>query len=78
MGDLDDAQVDVERANSYASQLEKKQKGFDKVVEEWRRMDNEMRMEECTETTSQSTLLVSQSLRSHTSYKERPVRERER
>uniref|UniRef100_A0A0N5AUY4 Myosin head n=1 Tax=Syphacia muris TaxID=451379 RepID=A0A0N5AUY4_9BILA len=37
MGDLDDAQVDVERANSYASQLEKKQKGFDMVVDEWKK-----------------------------------------
>uniref|UniRef100_A0A914R2A2 Uncharacterized protein n=1 Tax=Parascaris equorum TaxID=6256 RepID=A0A914R2A2_PAREQ len=35
-------------------------------------------MEECTRTTSQSTLLVSQSLRSHTSYKERDPSESER
>lgn len=31
MGDLDDAQVDVERAAAYAGALEKKQKGFDRV-----------------------------------------------
>lgn len=31
IGDLDDAQVDVERAAAYAAALEKKQKGFDKV-----------------------------------------------
>ncbi|VDD85927.1 unnamed protein product [Enterobius vermicularis] len=37
MGDLDDAQVDVERANSYANQLDKKQKGFDMVVDEWKK-----------------------------------------
>lgn len=36
-GDLDDAQVDVERANAYASSLEKKQKGFDQTINEWRK-----------------------------------------
>ncbi|KAE9414726.1 hypothetical protein Angca_002787, partial [Angiostrongylus cantonensis] len=37
VNELEDAQVDADRANSIASALEKKQKGFDKVVDEWRR-----------------------------------------
>jgi len=56
LGDIDDAQVDVERvysnlkhqkqwtrfiftkqANSFAQSLEKKQKGFDKVLDEWKK-----------------------------------------
>ncbi|TKR70123.1 hypothetical protein L596_022184 [Steinernema carpocapsae] len=37
MGDLDDAQVDVERAANYAAALEKKQKGFDAIIGEWRK-----------------------------------------
>ncbi|KHN87676.1 Myosin-4 [Toxocara canis] len=45
VGDLDDAQVDVERANSYAAQLEKKQKGFDKVVEEWKKKSDDLSAE---------------------------------
>ncbi|KIH42444.1 myosin tail [Ancylostoma duodenale] len=35
--ELEDAQVDADRANAVASSLEKKQKGFDKVIDEWRR-----------------------------------------
>uniref|UniRef100_A0AC35UIR9 Myosin motor domain-containing protein n=1 Tax=Rhabditophanes sp. KR3021 TaxID=114890 RepID=A0AC35UIR9_9BILA len=35
--ELEDAQVDGERANSIAASLEKKQKGFDRVIDEWKR-----------------------------------------
>nr|AAA73080.1 unnamed protein product [Brugia malayi] len=45
VSDLDDAQMDVERANSYASQLEKKQKGFDKVIDEWKRKTDDIAAE---------------------------------
>ncbi len=38
-------EVDVERAQSYASQLEKRQKGFDKVVEDWRRKTDDLSAE---------------------------------
>ena len=45
MGDLDDAQVDVERAAAYAAALEKKQKGFDKIIDDWRRKCDDMAAE---------------------------------
>ena len=45
VNDLDDAQVDVERANGYANQLEKKQKGFDKVIDEWRKKADDVAAE---------------------------------
>ncbi|WKX94490.1 hypothetical protein Q1695_011624 [Nippostrongylus brasiliensis] len=45
VGDLDDAQVDVERANAFASALEKKQKGFDKIVDEWRKKTDDLSAE---------------------------------
>ncbi|KAK6104848.1 Myosin tail family protein [Brugia pahangi] len=45
LGDLDDAQVDVERANATASQLEKKQKGFDALVDEWKKKADDMSAE---------------------------------
>jgi myosin protein heavy chain len=45
MGDLDDAQVDVERANSFAQQMEKKQKGFDKIVDEWKKKCDDLASE---------------------------------
>ncbi|KAF1769637.1 hypothetical protein GCK72_001454 [Caenorhabditis remanei] len=45
VGDLDDAQVDVERANGVASTLEKKQKGFDKIIDEWRKKTDDLAAE---------------------------------
>ncbi|ETN81715.1 myosin head [Necator americanus] len=57
MQDLDDAQimelyewksicqVDVERAASYAAALEKKQKGFDKIIDEWRKKHDDLAAE---------------------------------
>uniref|UniRef100_A0A183I3C9 Myosin motor domain-containing protein n=1 Tax=Onchocerca flexuosa TaxID=387005 RepID=A0A183I3C9_9BILA len=38
-------QMDVERANSYTSQLEKKQKGFDKVIDEWKKKTDDIATE---------------------------------
>lgn len=35
--ELEDAQVDADRANTLANSLDKKQKGFDKIVDEWKR-----------------------------------------
>jgi myosin protein heavy chain len=40
--DLDDAQVDVERANALVSQIERKQKGFDKIIDEWRHKTDDL------------------------------------
>jgi myosin heavy chain 6/7 len=40
--DLDDAQVDVERANGFAKQLEQKQKGFDKIAGEWKKKTDDL------------------------------------
>uniref|UniRef100_A0A0N4ZL86 Myosin head n=1 Tax=Parastrongyloides trichosuri TaxID=131310 RepID=A0A0N4ZL86_PARTI len=37
MQDLDDAQLDVEKASQYAAALEKKQKGFERIIEEWKK-----------------------------------------
>jgi myosin protein heavy chain len=34
--EVDDALLEVERNQTYVSQLEKKQKGFDKILEEWK------------------------------------------
>ena len=34
--ELEDAQLDAERANQLAAQLEKKKKGVDRLVAEWR------------------------------------------
>ncbi|KAK0408652.1 hypothetical protein QR680_004074 [Steinernema hermaphroditum] len=45
MGDLDDAQVDVERAANYAAALEKKQKGFDAIIAEWRKKCDDLSAE---------------------------------
>ncbi|VDM65006.1 unnamed protein product [Strongylus vulgaris] len=45
VGDLDDAQVDVERANAFANALEKKQKGFDKIIDEWRKKTDDLSAE---------------------------------
>ncbi|CAJ0963180.1 unnamed protein product, partial [Mesorhabditis belari] len=41
-GELDDAQVDADRANSYASTLEKKQRDFDDIVSEWKRKSDDL------------------------------------
>ncbi|CAJ0963541.1 unnamed protein product, partial [Mesorhabditis belari] len=43
--DLDEAQGEVERANNYVNGLEKKQKGFDKVIDDWRRKIDELQQE---------------------------------
>ncbi|KAI6228188.1 Myosin head [Aphelenchoides besseyi] len=45
VGDLDDAQVDVERANSLYHQLENKQKGFDRIVDEWKKKTADLESE---------------------------------
>ncbi|MCP9264595.1 Myosin-4 [Dirofilaria immitis] len=45
MGDLDDAQVDVERAANYAGALEKKQKAFDRIIEEWKKKCDDLAAE---------------------------------
>ncbi|CAJ0963261.1 unnamed protein product, partial [Mesorhabditis belari] len=41
-GELDDAQVDADRANSYASTLEKKQRDFDDIVSEWKHKSDDL------------------------------------
>ncbi|CAJ0577863.1 unnamed protein product, partial [Mesorhabditis spiculigera] len=41
-GELDDAQVDADRANSYAATLEKKQRDFDDIVGEWKRKSDDL------------------------------------
>lgn len=43
--ELDDAQIDVERSASYATALEKKQHGFDRVVEEWKKKCDDLNAE---------------------------------
>lgn len=43
--ELEDAQVDADRANQYAQQLEKKQKSFDKVIDEWKRKCDDLHIE---------------------------------
>lgn len=42
---LDDAQVDVERANSLVSQIERKQKGFDQIINEWKKKTDDLSAE---------------------------------
>uniref|UniRef100_A0AC35UGU0 Myosin motor domain-containing protein n=1 Tax=Rhabditophanes sp. KR3021 TaxID=114890 RepID=A0AC35UGU0_9BILA len=37
MQDLEDAQLDVEKATQYAAALESKQRSFDRIIEEWRK-----------------------------------------
>jgi myosin heavy chain 6/7 len=41
----DDAQVDVERANTLVSQIERKQKGFDAVINEWKKKTDDLSAE---------------------------------
>lgn len=43
--ELEDAQVEADRANSYASAMEKKQKGFDKIVDDWKRKCDDLAAE---------------------------------
>lgn len=45
IADLDDAQIDIERASGYAQSLEKKQHGFEKVIEEWKKKCDFMNVE---------------------------------
>jgi myosin protein heavy chain len=44
-GELEDLMIDVERANTTANNLEKKQRNFDKTVAEWQHKCNDMSAE---------------------------------
>ncbi|CAJ0585954.1 unnamed protein product, partial [Mesorhabditis spiculigera] len=41
-GDLDDAQVDLERTAAYAAALERKQRGFDQIIAEWKKKSDDL------------------------------------
>merc|ERR1711881_657295 len=44
-GDLEDLQIDLERANSAAAALDKKQRNFDKVLAEHKQKEEELQVE---------------------------------
>merc|ERR1712088_387663 len=45
LGDIEDLQVDLERANSAAAALDKKQRNFDKVLAEHKQHEEELQVE---------------------------------
>jgi chromosome segregation ATPase len=45
MGELDDAQIEVERALGIAANLEKKERMFDKTCEDWKRKHDDLNAE---------------------------------
>ena len=45
LGDIEDLQVDLERANSAAAALDKKQRNFDKVLAENKQAQEELQVE---------------------------------
>merc|ERR1719334_992004 len=44
-GELEDVTIEMERAQAIASQAEKKQRGFDKTIDEWKRKVADQQME---------------------------------
>merc|ERR1712014_317314 len=45
MGEIEDLQIDLERANSAAAALDKKQRNFDKVIAEHKQKEEELQVE---------------------------------
>merc|ERR1711937_788135 len=45
LGEIEDLQIDLERANSAASALDKKQRNFDKILAEHKQKEEELQVE---------------------------------